>query len=242
MLDQVREAGRYLRNSLTAALRPNRLDLIRRANDYLEWFASQRLPSRYPRDILPGLGLIKVSVDVDTGHPFELPCGERTILAVLLRFLNAQLVVEIGTYTGTTTRILSDAMGSAGVVHTLDLPPGENVHNTRIGEVVGSAFRNDERYAGRVIQHFGNSRSFDFSPWYAKADLVFVDGSHEKADVLSDSANAFRMVREGGIVVWDDYQPVIRGVVHALHQLGREHDLIHIAETRLVLYQKPCSS
>lgn len=36
-------------------------------------------------------------------------------------------------------------------------------------------------------------------------DFVYVDGSHEACDVLHDAVQAFRVVRTGGIIVFDDY-------------------------------------
>ncbi len=211
--------------------------VINDQNKYADWILADRLPTRYPRELLPGIASVKVSVDVDVGHPFELPCGERTVLAALLTCLQARTVFEIGTYTGTTTRIMADAID--GVVHTLDLPPSENSFDPDIIEQVGKAFRDDPRFRGRITQHFGNSRTFDFSPWRGKVDLMFVDGSHERDDVIADSRTAVGTVRPGGIVVWDDYQPAIPGVVQALHTLKGELDIVHVVGTRLAMYRKP---
>lgn len=37
------------------------------------------------------------------------------------------------------------------------------------------------------------------------ADLVYVDGSHEAPDVLTDLVLAFRLLRPGGVILCDDY-------------------------------------
>ena len=39
----------------------------------------------------------------------------------------------------------------------------------------------------------------------ARADLVYVDGSHEAPDVLADLVLAFRLLPPGGVVLCDDY-------------------------------------
>jgi cephalosporin hydroxylase len=36
-------------------------------------------------------------------------------------------------------------------------------------------------------------------------DLIYVDGSHQAADVLSDAVLAFRLLKLGGVMVLDDY-------------------------------------
>lgn len=36
-------------------------------------------------------------------------------------------------------------------------------------------------------------------------DVAYIDGSHEPWDVLSDSVLCWRLVRKGGLIIWDDY-------------------------------------
>lgn len=36
-------------------------------------------------------------------------------------------------------------------------------------------------------------------------DLIYVDGEHRRDDVLIDSLISFRLLRTGGILIWDDY-------------------------------------
>ena len=38
-----------------------------------------------------------------------------------------------------------------------------------------------------------------------KFDLIYVDGSHEAEDCLSDSVLAWRLLKPGGFIIWDDY-------------------------------------
>lgn len=37
-------------------------------------------------------------------------------------------------------------------------------------------------------------------------DVVYVDGSHEPCDVLSDAVLAYAVCRPGGLLIFDDYQ------------------------------------
>jgi predicted O-methyltransferase YrrM len=36
-------------------------------------------------------------------------------------------------------------------------------------------------------------------------DLIYIDGSHTKDDVMLDSLLSWRMLRRGGIIMWDDF-------------------------------------
>ncbi|MEX1187615.1 MAG: class I SAM-dependent methyltransferase, partial [Bacteroidia bacterium] len=57
----------------------------------------------------------------------------------------------------------------------------------------------------RITHLFGDSRSFDFTPYEGKSDLVFIDGDHHFDSVVEDTRTAFRLVSEKGIIVWHDY-------------------------------------
>jgi len=37
-------------------------------------------------------------------------------------------------------------------------------------------------------------------------DVVYIDGSHRRADVLSDSVAAWPLLNKQGLLIWDDYQ------------------------------------
>ena len=60
--------------------------------------------------------------------------------------------------------------------------------------------------------------------------FIYVDGSHKADDVYADTLQAVRLVRPGGVILWDDYcclttpgeekEAVVAGVNSALKQLG----------------------
>ena len=90
-------------------------------------------------------------------------------------------------------------------------------------------------------QLFGDSKALDDTPWHEQCDLVFVDGSHARSYVESDSAKAVRMVRPGGLVLWHDYRGAraVPGVYEALNALATRLPLRHIAGTSFVVYRRP---
>ncbi|HYW31476.1 MAG TPA: class I SAM-dependent methyltransferase [Gemmatimonas sp.] len=96
-------------------------------------------------------------------------------------------------------------------------------------------------YADRIMQLYGDSKTFDESPWHKWADLVFVDGSHARSYVDSDSQKAMRIVKPGGLVLWHDYAGArhASGVFHALNALAGTLSLRHVRGTTFVSWRRP---
>ncbi len=40
---------------------------------------------------------------------------------------------------------------------------------------------------------------------FRQIDFVYIDGGHSASDVLLDAAMSFRLLRRGGVMVFDDY-------------------------------------
>lgn len=80
---------------------------------------------------------------------------------------------------------------------------------------------------GKIHIFEGDSGTFDFSPFYNKIDLVFIDASHTFDYCYNDSKIALKMLVKGGIVIWHDYNKVKYnpGVTEALNTLIREEKI-----------------
>ena len=70
--------------------------------------------------------------------------------------------------------------------------------------MIGQLVRGTE-VKNRVTQLWGNSTSFDYSPFHGSVDFVFIDANRQYEYVLSDSRNARAMLKPSGILVWHDY-------------------------------------
>jgi SAM-dependent methyltransferase len=160
----------------------------------------------------------------------------------VVRWLNPKRIFEIGTSTGITTAHL--AMNSEAEVYTLDLPRelADNLGGYNAGDLsllqlrdqIGSAYRPFNRN-GQIRQLFGDSRTFDFSPYRRSVDLVFVDGCHVFDGILSDSRNAFDLLGERGVILWHDFAN-LREVTRAVKRLASERPLYHLEGTWLAMY------
>lgn len=188
--------------------------------------AAPKAKVRELHDAYPAIETMRV----DLGHvrfgrsnmdPLEL-----YVVAALGRIRNARMIFEIGTYDGATTALLARANPAASIF-TLDLPTTEhyeasvaeearNIRSGGVGSLVSPAQHD------HVTQLRGDSRTFDFSPWYGRVDMVIVDGGHTYDCVAADSDNALKMIHSGGLVVWDDYIPGWPEVVSVVDGLPEE--------------------
>src|SRR5262249_50727875 len=139
------------------------------------------------------------------------------------------------------------------VIYTLDLPPEEresmisktNSDDARLiqDSRPGMEFRGS-RWEQKIRQLFGNSLSFDFSPYHNKMDLVFVDGAHHYEAALSDTANALKLLKPGGCLVWHDFANFgdYHDVTRAVLDLLPGDEIFQIEDSQLALYRLPKTS
>jgi predicted O-methyltransferase YrrM len=156
-------------------------------------------------------------------------------------------IFEIGTFNGRTTINLAHFSPEDATVYTLDLPKAD-IDKAKFGIEEGDRAYVDkntigDRYqknAKKITQLYGDSATFDFSPYYGKIDFVFVDGSHSAPYAQSDTEEAFKMVKEGGVILWHDYG-VWRGVTQVLNRYYKKDTrfktIKHIENTCFVYYK-----
>jgi predicted O-methyltransferase YrrM len=203
-----------------------------------------KLPSRSITDIFPGIE--RASVQLNLAHvpdrpEMVMPLAETLIIGAICQWLKPRRTFEIGTYRGATA--LAIAMNSPGdvTVFTLDLPPRRK-EDGHVDDEIGSAYRGTPA-GSRITQLYGDSTTLDFRPYERSMDLVLVDGNHDERFVTADSANALRILKPSGVIVWDDYlwdrkYPECAGVTRSLDKLSEEYDIANIAGTRLAVYRR----
>jgi predicted O-methyltransferase YrrM len=178
--------------------------------------------------------------------------AEAWILAVLAR--RATLMFEFGTCTGKTAYLWARNSPPDARVVTLTLAPEQVASYRRdstddasdVEFALKESTHTDFLYSRspvttKVEQLFGDSKTFDVSPWAGRCDLVFVDGSHAYSYVVSDSERALELVAPGGLVLWHDYAGPRHapGVYRALNELARRLPLVRLEGTTLVAYRRP---
>lgn len=183
--------------------------------------------------------------------PYEID-----VIAALVNAHQPAVLFEIGTFDGRTSLNMAANAPRGATVYTLDLPAASLSSTTFALELNEDAFVKKQRSGARfvdsksrydIVQLLGDSATFDFSPYHGKVDFMFIDGSHAYAYVKSDTLNALKMVREGGIIIWHDFVRAgftpFPGVPRALTEFyltdARFRDLKQIQHTSIVYLKLP---
>lgn len=156
-------------------------------------------------------------------------------------------IVEFGTFRGRTTYNL--ALNTPGEITTVDIghelgqaiDVGVNIekheyatHTT--GEIFLAA---PPEIRNKIKQMRGDSTKLDYTHLYGKIGMIIVDGGHSYEVCKSDSLQALRMVKPGGVIIWDDYGSFWPGVVQALDELSATAKLYFLPHENLVVHIAP---
>lgn len=159
--------------------------------------------------------------------------------SVLIRTRACKTAFEIGTFNGGTTRLLAEALPDEGTVWTVDLPPPEfdatQAPADFTGSQLGIAYR-DSPAAYKIQQILADSLAYDFGAHEQSADLVLIDGGHEYPNGLTDTKTALRLVRPGGVVLWDDFEAYWHGLVTGICDAMEGRRFGRLAGTSFAVY------
>ena len=166
-----------------------------------------------------------------------IPLAEQVVLAALCASLSPSSIFEIGTYVGYSALLIAANTPSDAVINTLDLDP----MNQKLGYEIGSYYKGTT-LENKVKQLYGDSTTFDFSLYYGQMDFVFIDGAHTLQYVQSDSNHAFKMIKPGGVILWDDYvwtdeHMECSGVAQYLNAIDDKYKIFQITGTRYAIYR-----
>ena len=148
-----------------------------------------------------------------TNEWFENSC--RSNWDILLPVIKPQRVLEIGSYEGASTCYLITS-GYPSEIYCVDSWEGGIEHDHALMGDVEKSFDHNTSISLAALErppkvvkckglssqilptllYEGNRSSFDF---------IYVDGSHQAPDVLSDAIFAFELCRVGGVIGFDDY-------------------------------------
>jgi predicted O-methyltransferase YrrM len=136
------------------------------------------------------------------------------IVTRFCKLVNAQRVLEIGTFRGGMTAHIARNSTPDCRIFTIDLPrqlldalaPAMIPHDVDLAQMdarqVGSEWQAlPERT--KIQQLWGDSMTYDFSA-LAPFDLIYIDGSHAEPWVQKDTENAFAFLAPTGAILWDD--------------------------------------
>lgn len=199
-------------------------------------------------EIFPDLKDRRIVLEHLLGKGIYNPIDELAYLAISTRAVQPRNIFEIGTFRGRTALIFALNSPADCRVYTMDLPPDDrsvaegSMHTDDVSVVSMSrpgADYQGKDVASKITQLYGDSTKFDFSPYYGKMDMVFIDGAHHYEAVVVDTKNALKMVRPGGYILWHDFATYgdYNDVTRAVLDILPSREVIQIDNTLLAIYQ-----
>lgn len=123
--------------------------------------------------------------------------------------------LEIGSFEGRSTvwlleNVLTHETARIDCIDTFEGSVEHERMGLNLDNLLGRFLSNTKPYAKKIGRFIGRSqdvlRSRDFVPWEVYSyDFIYIDGSHKAADVLEDAVLSFRLLKIGGLMIFDDY-------------------------------------
>lgn len=139
----------------------------------------------------------------------------RYIWDKILPQLGPKRILEIGSYEGRSACFLIEKLSGPLEFHCVDTWEGGAEHKRIDMSLVKRRFDSNTKAAianskneVNLKTHIGRSDTIlsqmqvEYKDYF---DFIYIDGSHVAADVLCDAVLAFRLLRSGGVMCFDDY-------------------------------------
>jgi predicted O-methyltransferase YrrM len=202
------------------------------------------LPQRNVFEVIPGDGTVDIRLgnlrptdgEEETWlHPIASYATDLMSLCLLCQLVKPKTVFEIGTLRGYTTLHFALNVATDARVLTLDLPIGKpnqpalktTAVDTRHIEMHGAVRRycfDGSEVASKITCLFGDSATFDYTPYHGAVDLFFIDGAHSYEYVRSDTMRALECCHPGSVIAWHDFGRFgVNGVSRWLREFARDH-------------------
>jgi len=195
---------------------------------------------------LPTVDLIEVLPNFkETINPYSFLDGgslitDLALLKGLTKEYTGATYFEVGTWRGES---VANVAPVAKECFTLNLP------NERLKEIgLREEYISQQSFYSKGIENVvhlkGDSETFDFSPYYGKCDVVFIDGDHHYEAVKRDTSIAYKLLKDNSsVIVWHDYAhtpetvrwDVFRGILDGSPKEQRQH-LYHVSNTMSALF------
>ena len=121
--------------------------------------------------------------------------------------LKNKLILEIGSFEGKSTIFFLNLFKNSKIF-CVDTWQGSNEYKYKItckNSIEKNFDINIKKFKKRVIKNKMKSDSFFKKKKNLFFDFIFIDGFHRSDQVFRDSINSFRVLRQNGYILFDDY-------------------------------------
>jgi hypothetical protein len=176
-----------------------------------------------------------------------LPQDQAVTLLSILVIEQPDVVLEIGTFMGRTTRLMAENLPRA-VIHTVDLPLGYKQEADAVKDVPKDDFHLIGRRvvgrdfaaaacAGRIQQHLRDTAAWDFAE-VGRPQFFFIDGSHTYEYCKNDTEKCLAISSGRGVFLWHDCDRSHPGVVRCLRELRATGKDVRVIQGTPIAYLK----
>jgi predicted O-methyltransferase YrrM len=164
------------------------------------------------------------------------------LLQLLCRRYSVETYLEIGTWRGESAANVAPYVKE---VFTLNLPD-QTLLDMGMSQAYIASHRFFSKDLANVSHLFGDSATFDWTPYKQKCDLIFIDGDHSTEAVERDTRTALGLRKsEKSILVWHDAKSdgeypryeVLLGIYRALP--AAMHDKLYLVKHALCAVYLP---
>lgn len=172
---------------------------------------------------------------------------ETAVLLTIAKLVHPRTFFEFGTFLGMEILNLAANLPPETRLYTLDLDEESALRIEQEEYEKGLTKVHMEmrqklaflgsQYEQKITRLYGDSNHFDFSRFYGRMDMVYVDGGHALPTLSSDTANAYKMLSQdrAACIAWHDFGfPKAPAVAPFLTELSASQELFHVEETALV--------
>jgi hypothetical protein len=139
----------------------------------------------------------------------------------------AKRILELGSYRGDTARLIAENTADDVRICAVDIHPehGGSYLNTPAAKKI-------ERKVGKITRGLFSATD--------KYDFIFVDADHDYKSVMNDTAVAFEVLTERGVIFWHDYHfhsyfHGMAGIPEALKHFAAQHPIVALGGTTLAM-------
>lgn len=138
----------------------------------------------------------KYKFTIDFWNEYHLKNFEKIGRHIALNNITGDInILEIGCFEGRTTIVFLESLKNSKVT-VIDPDPGPNFHHNLDKWLLESGrLYWDQKYSHEALKKYSNNRF----------DLIYIDGDHNAQAVLEDAVISWRLLKKGGVLLFDDY-------------------------------------
>jgi hypothetical protein len=193
----------------------------------LPWRSGLQVPQVSAQALFPEIDFTR-SPELLFPFPRDLSTmpHELMIMVKVVDLLQPRRIIEFGTAEGRTALNFALHLPPEGEVVTLDFPPvpGQN----EVGY-----FYWDQPLKSKIKQIFTGVDAWDAASYHASAEMVFCDACDQLPGLAAEAAQAFAVVKPGGVIFRHDYSSA-EGPTLFWNKVSKQLPVRHLEGTTLL--------